>query len=113
MYNCMRRLLCFGLFFVFSTIWIQPSAWAKTPFVPEPPLHIYVNLWENKLYLMNGDQVMKTYRVAPGSSDTPTPVGDFVVTKRRSDGEAGSVPAGLRSTCRSASTGYTARTNRI
>jgi L,D-transpeptidase catalytic domain/Putative peptidoglycan binding domain len=49
----------------------------------DPPVYIYINLWENKLYLRTDKgEVLASYRIAPGAVDTPSPIGLFTVTKK-------------------------------
>lgn len=43
----------------------------------EPPVRIYINLWSNTLTLLENGQPVKTYPIAPGAPNTPTPIGDF------------------------------------
>lgn len=43
---------------------------------------IYVNLWQNKLYLIKDGKIAGQYPIAPGTADTPTPIGHFKVAKK-------------------------------
>jgi hypothetical protein len=43
---------------------------------------IHVDVEQKQLTLFRGDAVVKTYRVATGTADTPTPVGVFTITHR-------------------------------
>jgi hypothetical protein len=43
---------------------------------------IHVDVEQKHLTLFRGDAVVKTYRVATGTADTPTPVGVFTITHR-------------------------------
>ncbi|MCF6092900.1 L,D-transpeptidase family protein [Microaerobacter geothermalis] len=49
--------------------------------------YILIDLWRNRLYLMEGDQIVKQYPVAPGSPSTPSPVGQWkIITKSKNWG---------------------------
>lgn len=43
---------------------------------------IHVDVERKQLTLFKGDALVKTYRVATGTADTPTPVGVFTITHR-------------------------------
>lgn len=54
----------------------------------QPQSQIIINLWHRKLELREDGRMIKTYPVAPGSRDTPTPIGFFrVVNKSRNWGK--------------------------
>lgn len=69
----------------------RPAASAKPPVIPpnnDAPisnLHIYVNLWHRQLLLMDNDRILKSYPIAPGTPDTPTPIGHFRVIQKSAD----------------------------
>ena len=45
-------------------------------------LHIIIRLGEQKGYLMNGSQQLRTFRICSGKSSTPTPTGHFHVLEK-------------------------------
>ncbi|HEU5138701.1 MAG TPA: L,D-transpeptidase family protein [Bacillales bacterium] len=51
----------------------------------KPNTKIYINLWKNQLYLIKNDDVAARYPIAPGSDQTPTPVGHFKVIRKSPD----------------------------
>lgn len=57
--------------------WCLPYAGARTE-----PYIIHVDVESKRLTLFQGDFIRKTYTVATGAWDTPTPVGVFTITHR-------------------------------
>jgi hypothetical protein len=53
--------------------------------ITQPDVHIYVNLWHRQLLLVQNGRILKSYRIAPGKPDTPTPVGDFRVIQKSAE----------------------------
>lgn len=52
-----------------------------------PPISIYIDLWNNELHLLQQNRLIETFKIAPGKDDTPTPVGHFkVITKSKNWG---------------------------
>lgn len=51
----------------------------------EEQLQIYIDLWRNELFLLNQQQIVAKYKIAPGKNETPTPVGHFKVTSKAKD----------------------------
>lgn len=45
-------------------------------------IRIKVDLWEQQLYLIKGDKIIKQYRVAPGTEEKPTPIGTFIINDK-------------------------------
>jgi hypothetical protein len=45
---------------------------------------IYVDLWKNKLSLIQNGKIAEQYPIAPGTAETPTPIGQFKVVKKSS-----------------------------
>lgn len=43
---------------------------------------ILVNLWQNKLYLLQDGKTVEEFPIAPGTAKNPTPVGEFKVVKK-------------------------------
>jgi hypothetical protein len=50
---------------------------------------IYINLWDRSLTLFQDGQAVKSYPVAPGSPDFPTPVGDFRIIEKSANWGSG------------------------
>jgi len=49
-------------------------------------VYLYINLWENRIYLKDHkDNILYSYRIAPGAKDTPSPVGIFRVIHKSKD----------------------------
>lgn len=48
----------------------------------EEPFLIHVDVEQKRLTLFRGDELLRTYTVATGAWDTPTPVGVFTITHR-------------------------------
>jgi len=49
-------------------------------------IKILVDISENKLYLLNGNEQIKNYTVASGKIDTPTPIGSWKVINKTNMG---------------------------
>ncbi|GAA4712276.1 L,D-transpeptidase family protein [Brevibacillus fulvus] len=49
-------------------------------------LYIYINLWHNRLELKTSSgTVVKSFRVAPGAKETPSPIGKFRIIQKSRD----------------------------
>ncbi|WP_028988133.1 L,D-transpeptidase family protein [Thermicanus aegyptius] len=78
----MRRffLLFLLIFFPAEETWVPP----------EPSkMEIYVNLWKKELLLMRDGTVIKRYPISAGTSDTPTPIGDFRIVQKSAEWGSG------------------------
>lgn len=49
--------------------------------------HIHIDLDELKMYVYNGEQLVATYPVSGGSTYTPSPIGEWIVTSKDTWGE--------------------------
>lgn len=45
-------------------------------------IYIKVNLWSNELYMVENNNVIKSYPISSGTENTPTPIGIFTVTEK-------------------------------
>ncbi|MBO8164416.1 MAG: L,D-transpeptidase family protein [Brevibacillus sp.] len=64
--------LLFALF-----LGVQPRTAAEGM---DDKVYLYINLWHNRIYLKDEeDNILYSYRIAPGAKDTPSPVGVFRV----------------------------------
>ncbi|GAB7388196.1 L,D-transpeptidase family protein [Bacillaceae bacterium] len=43
---------------------------------------IYINLWTRTLSLVKNGETVKTYKIGPGTPDTPTPIGDYRIVEK-------------------------------
>lgn len=59
--------------FLLSLLIMQQNVEAKE----QDQLTIYISLWENQLYVLQGEEVIEQYPIAPGKDRTPTPVGRY------------------------------------
>lgn len=50
-------------------------------------LRIFIDLTENKMYLISEGSVIKSYRIASGKYNTPSPIGDWIITSKATWGE--------------------------
>jgi lipoprotein-anchoring transpeptidase ErfK/SrfK len=50
--------------------------------VPKQKFSVVINISNNTLTLKAGDEIIKVYRVATGTKETPTPEGNFTVTEK-------------------------------
>lgn len=48
-------------------------------YLPESETHLVLRLGERRVYVYRGDEVLASYPVAIGTSQTPTPTGEFQV----------------------------------
>ncbi|QQE75617.1 L,D-transpeptidase family protein [Brevibacillus composti] len=49
----------------------------------DEPVYVYINLWQNKLYLKTeAGEELASYKIAPGAVDTPSPVGSFQINQK-------------------------------
>ena len=70
----MKQLLIVSLICILLPLHL--SAYADTTYI------IHVDVEQKRLTLFQGDEIRKTYTVATGAWDTPTPVGVFTITHR-------------------------------
>lgn len=58
-----------------------PPLGASTPYLPElnTTMQLRLRLGQRRVYLYQGDQILSSYAVAIGRSDTPTPLGEYTV----------------------------------
>lgn len=70
-----------------AALCICPAQFLSAQAADEPYV-IHVDVEQKRLTLFKGDEIVKTYTVATGTWDTPTPVGVFTITHRFS-GEMG------------------------
>lgn len=45
-------------------------------------IYVKIDLWSKKLYVMEGVKVIREYKISPGTEETPTPIGTFIITKK-------------------------------
>lgn len=75
--DAMRRRLAFAaVMLILCAVLIAPTRAEKPPYV------IHIDGEQKRLTVFRGDVLVKTYVVATGAWDTPTPVGVFTVTHR-------------------------------
>ena len=48
-------------------------------------LKIYIDLWENTLFLIKNDAVIEQFKISPGSDESPTPIGTFKIVEKSKD----------------------------
>ncbi|MEH7237175.1 L,D-transpeptidase family protein [Bacillus sp. JJ1562] len=48
-------------------------------------MYIKIDLWAKELYLIEGETVIKKYKIAPGTDQTPTPIGTFMIITKDKD----------------------------
>lgn len=58
-----------------------------SPIKTTDDVKILVDVRENRLYLMNGSQVLKVYPIASGKLSTPSPIGDWKIIQMQKWGE--------------------------
>lgn len=51
------------------------------------PYHIYINLDELKLYVYKGENLLVTFPVSGGAPNSPSPIGNWVITSKDTWGE--------------------------
>jgi hypothetical protein len=49
---------------------------------PDPSYEIRINLWHQNLQFVEDGKTIKTFKVAPGTRDTPSPVGTFRIVSK-------------------------------
>ncbi|WP_139492356.1 L,D-transpeptidase family protein [Brevibacillus dissolubilis] len=78
-----------------SLLWLfllaAPSWAAPTPSPDIKPssskqVRLYINLWHNRVFLMTTEgEILQSFRLSPGTKDTPSPVGSFKVIYKAKD----------------------------
>lgn len=69
----MRRMGCLLLAMMVLAVSLSSAA---------SPYEIFVDVDSKQLYLFRGDEIIRTYTVATGAWDTPTPLGVFRINSR-------------------------------
>lgn len=52
------------------------------PKVPPKDLKILVDITENRMFLVSGNEILRTYPVGTGKTSTPSPIGDWVIVAK-------------------------------
>ncbi|MDR6224053.1 L,D-transpeptidase family protein [Desmospora profundinema] len=60
--------------------------------IQAPPPRIQIDLWEHRLYVIQGSEVIVSYPVAVGKDQCPTPIGEWKVVHMSSDWGGGFGP---------------------
>ncbi|MEK5443632.1 L,D-transpeptidase family protein [Fredinandcohnia sp. FSL W7-1320] len=45
-------------------------------------MYLKIDLWSKELYVIEGEKVIKNYKISPGTDETPTPIGTFMIIKK-------------------------------
>jgi len=45
-------------------------------------IFIKVDLWKNELYVIENEKIIQLYKIAPGTEESPTPIGTFKVNEK-------------------------------
>jgi lipoprotein-anchoring transpeptidase ErfK/SrfK len=45
-------------------------------------IYIKVDLWTNELHVIEGEKVIRRYKISPGTEESPTPIGAFMITEK-------------------------------
>ena len=45
-------------------------------------IYIKVDLCSKELYIIEGEKVIKEYKISPGTDETPTPIGTFLIINK-------------------------------
>lgn len=61
---------------------LVPSPSSSSAAQPGTDLSLYIDLWSNKLYVMQKGRVIKQYTISSGRETSPSPVGQFTVTEK-------------------------------
>lgn len=48
----------------------------------KPDYKILIDLTENKLYLINKNDIISTYPVSPGKQESPSPIGNWKIVQK-------------------------------
>jgi len=73
---------CLALVFLIGRALAQTNS-AALPTAPESPRRqIIVSIADRKLALLDGNRIVKIYRVAVGAAESPSPTGDFEIVNR-------------------------------
>lgn len=77
------------IFFLLILLFIAPMV--KTGMAhPNPDdVIVYVNLWKKELQLIVNGKILRQYPIAPGTADTPTPIGDFHIIQKSAEWGSG------------------------
>lgn len=74
------------ILFIFLLVFSNTSySYAEEASITE----IHIDLWNNKLYLIKDDKRTAQYPIATGKDETPTPIGQFHITKKQKDWGSG------------------------
>jgi L,D-transpeptidase catalytic domain/Putative peptidoglycan binding domain len=80
MKNKIRRTNFFVLISMIIFLTISPFSEVHSEKIQK--IYIKVDLWTKELYVIEGVKVIKRYKISPGTEDSPTPIGTFMITKK-------------------------------
>lgn len=75
---CVIVIILGNIIFVKSNGILKRSVNALPSKVPDD-LIIFIDITENKMFLVSRGQILKTYPIASGKYDTPSPIGDWTI----------------------------------
>ncbi|HZG61848.1 MAG TPA: L,D-transpeptidase family protein [Anoxybacillus sp.] len=76
----MRRTNNFFLITFIMLLTISP--FSKVHSEQSQKIHIKVDLWTKELHVIEDEKVIRRYKISPGTEDSPTPIGTFMITKK-------------------------------
>ncbi|WP_374723624.1 L,D-transpeptidase family protein [Calidifontibacillus erzurumensis] len=78
-----RTTIC--SFFLFLYFFIPFSISVAAQEETKEEMRIKVDLWTQQLFLLKGEEIIKMYKIAPGTEELPTPIGTFTITEKSKD----------------------------
>ncbi|MGA9175238.1 MAG: L,D-transpeptidase family protein [Thermoactinomyces sp.] len=72
---------------------LPSQVFAKPPKFEET--WVYVDLWKRRLYVMEGNHIKAEFIIGIGKKETPTPIGDWIITDKSKNWGSGFGPCWL------------------
>lgn len=76
----MKRRLLLGIFLFFIGLLL----FNNKAFTAEET-KIYIDLWDNTLFLIKHNEIVGEFKVSPGTDNSPTPIGTFKIVEKSKD----------------------------
>jgi hypothetical protein len=76
----MRRINNFFLIAIIMLLTIFPFSEVHSE--KRQKIYMKVDLWTKELHVIEGEKVIRKYKISPGTEESPTPIGTFIITEK-------------------------------
>jgi hypothetical protein len=76
----MRRTTIFFLIAIIMLLTIFPFSEVHSE--KRQKIYIKIDLWTKELHVIEGEKVIRRYKISPGTEESPTPIGTFMIIEK-------------------------------